>query len=498
MWLGNLYAATDERMMLERGITHILAITGFGEMAKFLDEKKFVYKMIEVKEVEGVCNVLPFFDEAFTFIQSCLRDCGRIFVHCNQGRQRSATIVAAYLMRINKWKADEALSFIQSRRPVCQPHEAYLQQLKDYETTLSSFFSWAPEKDDKNTTLSDDHSSNEADKPDTRTRSGSSSIWRSRKPTKNQPPKFFRRDETTKTEAPTSPRPDEDPSSPQALLQQLDLQQKQLSQLQSQLDQQRKQNPPNDQIQQQFQLLNQLQFQLHQQQFQLQELLKKQEQEEHLEVEEEVGQDPEYLLKQLQRLNELDLSPEQKEELRKQVQQLLGPEGSGSGPGMWKMDPFLPFEDALRPRRGSLPVSFVPTVKGPPSPAPSPSRMENTSFSSVSPENSPRKVEERRRTEKWQQICRFYFAKANVSQSGLLEISETVTFWTKSGLPKDVLAKIWDLVAAGKRKLDLEQFHKALCLISLAQAGKEVSLQNITTSMDFPKFKGIDLPPELV
>jgi len=145
LWLGNLYAAKDERTLSERGITHILGITQFAEVVKFLDERKFTYKIIELHD-EVHCNLGQYFEETFIFIQSCLRDKGRIFVHCNQGRSRSATIVIAYLMRVNRWSYQQSLSFLQSKRPVCNPNDGFVQQLVYYEKELESFFGWNREE----------------------------------------------------------------------------------------------------------------------------------------------------------------------------------------------------------------------------------------------------------------------------------------------------------------------------------------------------------------
>jgi len=147
-------------MMTDRGITHILGVTQFGEVAKFLDENKFVYKIIVMHD-EVDCDLRQYFDDSFSFIQSCLRDSGRIFVHCNQGRSRSATLVTAYLMRVNKWSFLQALGYLQSKRPSCHPNEGFVQQLIKYEHDLSSFFGW----NDQSAILLEKNQQNEEEEP---------------------------------------------------------------------------------------------------------------------------------------------------------------------------------------------------------------------------------------------------------------------------------------------------------------------------------------------
>lgn len=40
-----------------------------------------------------------------------------VYVHCKAGRTRSATLVACYLMTVNKWSPNEAYLFMRSKRP---------------------------------------------------------------------------------------------------------------------------------------------------------------------------------------------------------------------------------------------------------------------------------------------------------------------------------------------------------------------------------------------
>lgn len=53
-----------------------------------------------------------------------------------QGVSRSASVVTAYLMKTQKMGLAEALSYLQERRPSVNPHEAFLEQLAQYESRL--------------------------------------------------------------------------------------------------------------------------------------------------------------------------------------------------------------------------------------------------------------------------------------------------------------------------------------------------------------------------
>ncbi|CAN0005701.1 unnamed protein product, partial [Phaeothamnion confervicola] len=61
---------------------------------------------------------------------------GSVLVHCRQGVSRSAAIVVAYLMKARGLSLDDALAYLRRRRPVVNPHEAFLRQLRDFEVAL--------------------------------------------------------------------------------------------------------------------------------------------------------------------------------------------------------------------------------------------------------------------------------------------------------------------------------------------------------------------------
>ncbi|GFH15321.1 uncharacterized protein HaLaN_11525 [Haematococcus lacustris] len=63
-----------------------------------------------------------------------------------------------------------------------------------------------------------------------------------------------------------------------------------------------------------------------------------------------------------------------------------------------------------------------------------------------------------------------WFAFADTDRDGRVTGKDAVSFFEKSGLPRDVLAKVWDMANSGRQGyLDRMSFHKAMDLISLAQ-----------------------------
>ncbi|XP_005808172.1 phosphatidylglycerophosphatase and protein-tyrosine phosphatase 1 isoform X1 [Xiphophorus maculatus] len=55
-----------------------------------------------------------------------------VYVHCKAGRSRSATLVAAYLIRLHSWTPEEACQRLASIRPHILVRSAQLEMLRKY------------------------------------------------------------------------------------------------------------------------------------------------------------------------------------------------------------------------------------------------------------------------------------------------------------------------------------------------------------------------------
>lgn len=57
----------------------------------------------------------------------------RVLVHCAAGASRSAAVVVACLMRLQKVDANKALAFLKEKRPCCQPNSLFMRVLRKLE-----------------------------------------------------------------------------------------------------------------------------------------------------------------------------------------------------------------------------------------------------------------------------------------------------------------------------------------------------------------------------
>jgi len=93
--------------------------TRVGIKPKF--EEAFAYRIIEALDMPSF-NLAPFFTQCIEFIEHSLEEGTGILVHCFAGISRSSTICIAYLMKKNKWRFEQALKYVHSKRAKINPN----------------------------------------------------------------------------------------------------------------------------------------------------------------------------------------------------------------------------------------------------------------------------------------------------------------------------------------------------------------------------------------
>lgn len=128
VFIGSKDSESSLSALLKAGVTHILQC---GVELKPSHGGRFVYKQLSVcdKEVEDIVSV---FREAFEFIDVA-RETGKVLVHCAQGVSRSAAVLIGYLMHHTRISFTEALAKAQQARPVVNPNEGFVLQLRKFE-----------------------------------------------------------------------------------------------------------------------------------------------------------------------------------------------------------------------------------------------------------------------------------------------------------------------------------------------------------------------------
>lgn len=130
--LGTQWNASNRAELERNGVRYI--VNAADEIALYFPDV-FVYHHVRIRDEEQE-HILRHFEDTYHFIKSARMRGRSVFVHCQMGVSRSASIVIAYAMKEFGWTLDEALKFVKARRQVVKPNPGFMRQLYEYEGIL--------------------------------------------------------------------------------------------------------------------------------------------------------------------------------------------------------------------------------------------------------------------------------------------------------------------------------------------------------------------------
>ena len=134
LYLGPRSSASSGAFLKAAAITHVLSIG--STPAAMVDTIRYARLALTDAPGSSIGKVLP---AAIAFIeQARASKHGRVLVHCSAAISRSPTIVAAYLMQMQRMSLRTALGTVIGVRPSVSPNPGFLQQLKELERELFS------------------------------------------------------------------------------------------------------------------------------------------------------------------------------------------------------------------------------------------------------------------------------------------------------------------------------------------------------------------------
>ena len=130
LYLSSHALAAEPAVLRALGVTHVINVTPDHPDAKGESADQLRYLRIPANDS---CDqdLSTYFSRASDFIDRAFAGAGAtVLVHCRHGQSRSATVVAAWLMRRDPTLTSEAaLSYLRECRPRVRPNEAFRKQL---------------------------------------------------------------------------------------------------------------------------------------------------------------------------------------------------------------------------------------------------------------------------------------------------------------------------------------------------------------------------------
>jgi len=133
IFLGNKDDSRNLIKLKNLGIKHIL-VCGIG--LKIYHPLDFVYRKLFIYDNPEE-NINKHFKDNYDFIKNCIKNKGKVLIHCYAGVSRSSTCIIAFLIKENNYIYHEAFNIVRSKKWSIYPNSGFLNQLKDYEVSLN-------------------------------------------------------------------------------------------------------------------------------------------------------------------------------------------------------------------------------------------------------------------------------------------------------------------------------------------------------------------------
>lgn len=132
LYLGRVDQATNEKIVTDLAITHIVNIT-LEQLTPFTGQIQYHTVILED---DSMSDLLSEFLTTTKFIKDAIDKGGCVLVHCNLGVSRSASVAIAYLMCTQHWVLRDAYHYLKEHRPIIHPNHGFLTQLSHFEKIL--------------------------------------------------------------------------------------------------------------------------------------------------------------------------------------------------------------------------------------------------------------------------------------------------------------------------------------------------------------------------
>ena len=134
LFLGAEVGANSKLIFQKHNIKRVLTI---GSSMEPVFPDKCDYMTISIEDSRNE-DIYQFFENTYKYIDKALSDKAPIFVHCQAGISRSASVVIAYFIKKYKWTYLEALNFVSENRDFINPNKGFEKQLIEYQLSCNT------------------------------------------------------------------------------------------------------------------------------------------------------------------------------------------------------------------------------------------------------------------------------------------------------------------------------------------------------------------------
>ena len=136
IYIGSISSVYDIKKLKEIGITHIISV-----IAGFIPPYPEDFEYLVINALDNLnTDFSKNFEVANEFINKGLDKNNenneykqkKVLIHCQAGRSRSATILAAYIIKTFGMDVKRTLDLLTSKREIIKPNDSFLTQLQKY------------------------------------------------------------------------------------------------------------------------------------------------------------------------------------------------------------------------------------------------------------------------------------------------------------------------------------------------------------------------------
>jgi dual specificity MAP kinase phosphatase len=145
IYLGNYVDSSSEEFIKSANINVIINCTKDSLFYFNEHEVKYKYRIPvdDDRQENSLIIMFRYLSSIVDIIRFHVMRGDHIYVHCHAGMQRSACVVAAYLIRYYKMTPQEAVSFIRNKRPIAfTPFINFQQSLDNYYVKIKHENNW--------------------------------------------------------------------------------------------------------------------------------------------------------------------------------------------------------------------------------------------------------------------------------------------------------------------------------------------------------------------